>query len=65
MAVEAGAGATAFPGAGRRPRHRPRQAESDPAQLPERAFTVLRHRERYLSKAARAFLDEIKGKSAN
>jgi DNA-binding transcriptional LysR family regulator len=30
--------------------------------LPQRAYTALRHRERYFSKAAQAFLDEIKGK---
>jgi hypothetical protein len=29
--------------------------------LPERAFTALRHRERYFSKAARALLDDIRG----
>lgn len=30
--------------------------------LPERAFTALRHRERYFSKAAQTFLDEIREK---
>ena len=29
-------------------------------ELPERAFTALRHRERYFSKAARALLNEIR-----
>jgi len=29
--------------------------------LPECAFTALRHRERYFSKAARAMLNEIRG----
>ena len=32
-----------------------------PFELPERAFTALRHRERYFSKAARALLSEIRG----
>ena len=65
MAVEAGAGATAISEL-----VAPRgialgKLKVIPLPLPERAFTVLRHRERHLSKAARAFLDEIKGKSVH
>lgn len=65
MAVEAGAGATAISELVAARGIALGKLKAIPLQLPERAFTVLRHRERYLSKAARAFLDEIKGKSAN
>ena len=65
MAVEAGAGATAISELVAARGIALGKLKAIPLQLPERAFTALRHRERYLSKAARAFLDEIKGKSAN
>lgn len=65
MAVEAGAGATAISELVAARGIALGKLKAIPLQLPERAFTVLRHRERYLSKAARAFLDEIKGKSAH
>jgi len=32
-----------------------------PFDLPDRAFTALRHRERYFGKAAQALLNEIRG----
>jgi DNA-binding transcriptional LysR family regulator len=65
MAVEAGAGATAISELVAARGIALGKLKAIPLPLPERAFTVLRHRERYLSKAARAFLDEIKGKPAH
>lgn len=64
MAVEAGAGGTAISELVAARGVALGKLKVIPLPLPERAFTVLRHRERHLSKAARAFLDEIKGKSA-
>jgi len=64
MAVEAGAGATAISElvAARGLQLGNLQAIS--LDLPQRAFTVLRHRERYFSKAAKTFLEEIRQKPA-
>ncbi len=64
MAVEAGAGATAISELVAARGLALGNLKAIPLGLPERAFTALRHRERYLSKAAKAFLDEVKEKSA-
>jgi DNA-binding transcriptional LysR family regulator len=61
MAVEAGAGATVISRLVAEPGLRAGHLKAIAFELPERAFTALRHRERYLSKAARALLSEIRG----
>jgi hypothetical protein len=37
------------------------QLKAVAVDLPERAFTALRHRERYFSKAAQGLLNQIRG----
>jgi DNA-binding transcriptional LysR family regulator len=61
MAVEAGAGAALISRLAVEPSLRAGQLKAVAFDVPERAFTALRHRERYFSKAARALLNEIKG----
>jgi len=61
MAVEAGAGATVISRLVAEPSLRAGNLKVIAFELPERAFTALRHRERYFSKAARALLNEIRG----
>jgi DNA-binding transcriptional LysR family regulator len=61
MAVEAGAGAAVISRLAVESSIRSRHLRAVPFELAERAFTALRHRERYFSRAARALLDEIKG----
>src|SRR5215472_8806704 len=61
MAVEAGAGATVISRLVAEPSLRAWSLKVVPSDLPDRAFTALRHRERYFSKAAQALLNEISG----
>ena len=61
MAVEAGAGATVISRLVVEPSLRAGSLKVVPFDLPDRAFTALRHRERYFSKVARALLIEIRG----
>ena len=61
MAVEAGAGASVISRLVAEPSLRTGNLKVIAFELPERAFTALRHRERYFSKAARALLNEIRG----
>jgi DNA-binding transcriptional LysR family regulator len=61
MAVEAGAGATVISRLVVEPSLRAGKLKAVVFDLPERAFTALRHRERYFSKAARALLSAIRG----
>jgi DNA-binding transcriptional LysR family regulator len=61
MAVEAGAGASVISRLVAEPSLRVGNLKVIAFDLPERAFTALRHRERYFSKAARALLNEIRG----
>jgi len=61
IAVEAGAGATVISRLVAEPSLRAGYLKMVAFDLPERAFTALRHRERYFSKAARAMLNEIRG----
>jgi DNA-binding transcriptional LysR family regulator len=61
MAVEAGAGATVISRLAVQPSLRAGRLKAVAFDLPERAFTALRHRERYFSKAAQALLNEIRG----
>src|SRR5262249_31294750 len=61
MAVEAGAGASVISRLVAEPSLRARNLKVIAFELPERAFTALRHRERYFSKAAQALLNEIRG----
>jgi len=60
LAVEEGAGATALSELAAAPGLRSNRLKAAPFDLPQRGFTALRHRERYLSKAATALLDFIK-----
>lgn len=61
-AVESGAGATVISEFVAAAGLKTGSLKSIALPLPQRAYTALRHRERYFSKAAQAFLDEIKGK---
>jgi DNA-binding transcriptional LysR family regulator len=61
-AVESGAGATVISEFVAAAGLKTGSLKSIALPLPQRANTALRHRERYFSKAAQAFLDEIKGK---
>ena len=61
MAVEAGAGATVISRLVAEPSLRAGNLKVIAFELPERAFTALRHRERYFSKAAQPLLNEIRG----
>src|SRR5262249_50115621 len=61
MAVEAGAGASVISRLVAEPSLRAGNLKVIAFDLPERAFTALRHRERYFSKAARALLNEMRG----
>jgi DNA-binding transcriptional LysR family regulator len=61
MAVEAGAGATVISSLVVEPSLRAGHLKAVAFDLPERAFTALRHRERYLSNAAQALLKEVRG----
>src|SRR5215813_8886103 len=61
MAVEADAGATVISRLVAEPSLRAGSLKVVPFALPDRAFTALRHRERYFSKAAQALLHEIRG----
>jgi len=61
MAVEAGAGATVISRFVAEQGLRAGQLKAVAFDLPERAFTALRHRERYFSKAAQGLLNQIRG----
>lgn len=61
-AVEAGAGATVISEFVAAAGLKTGTLKEISLPLPQRAYTALRHRERYFSKAAQAFLDEIKSK---
>lgn len=63
MAVEAGAGATAISELVVEPALRAGTLKAVKFALPERLFHTMRHRERYRSRAGRAFLDLIAGGS--
>jgi DNA-binding transcriptional LysR family regulator len=60
MAAESGAGATVISELVARPSLRMGQLRAIALDLPERAFTVLRHRERYTSQAAQGLLGSLK-----
>jgi DNA-binding transcriptional LysR family regulator len=64
MAVEAGAGAAVISRLAVEPSLRSGKLKAVPFELAERAFTALRHRERYFSKATLALLDGIKARLA-
>jgi DNA-binding transcriptional LysR family regulator len=59
-AVEAGAGATVISEFVAAAGLKTSSLKEIALPLPQRAYTVLRHRERYCSKAAQAFLDEVR-----
>jgi DNA-binding transcriptional LysR family regulator len=59
--VEAGAGASVISRLVAEPNLRAGNLKVVPFDLPDRAFTALRHRERYFSKVAQALLNEIRG----
>lgn len=59
-AVEAGAGATVISELVAAPGIKSGKLKAIAMDFPQRAFIVLRHRERYCSKAAQVFLSEIK-----
>jgi DNA-binding transcriptional LysR family regulator len=59
-AVEAGAGATMISRLAVEPSLREGRLKAVAFDLPERAFTALRHRERYFSSAARALLNDLR-----
>jgi DNA-binding transcriptional LysR family regulator len=61
-AVEAGAGATVISEFVAAAGLKTGSLKAIALPLPQRPYTVLRHRERYFSRAAQAFLDEIKDK---
>jgi DNA-binding transcriptional LysR family regulator len=61
LAVEAGAGATVISRLVVEPSLHAGHLKAVAFDLPERAFTALRHRERYFSGAAQALLKEIRG----
>lgn len=60
MAVEAGAGVTVISELVAAPGIESGKLKAIALDLPQRAFTVLRHQERYSSKAAQVFLNEIR-----